>query len=265
MDPLLAKQDYRARHDGTAPEPRGGTRPVPQGTGIMGSALELPNSHGIGGTECSSPTLSQFWSVPGSPHAWNCPCTGALCQQLPRGWRVGDVTLVIAKSWMGWEQGNRDPTSHWSHRNGVPTFKRILWEWRSHNCPMGIPKTTLVPQSQGSQKWGSCSHRDPMGMGVPVRIPVLTEILQSHWSNSHRIPMGLGSHSQSSCSHRDPKSHWSHRSDYPVRGNPVGMGVPEPRWVVPTSLGAAFEFGALPHPPKPPQRTPKSALATSME
>lgn len=74
LDPLLAKQEYRARHGDTAPQPRGGTRPGPAGHGGYGinshvwpRARKPPNSRGLGGHRVQLPTLPQSGVFQGHP------------------------------------------------------------------------------------------------------------------------------------------------------------------------------------------------------
>lgn len=84
---------------------------------------------------------------------------GTLCQQLPRGCRVGDVTLVIAESWMGW----------------------VPWEW-GH----GDPTITLVPQLWWSREKPTTTT-GPTATGIPWELG----ILQSCWSNRYKKPIGI--------------------------------------------------------------------------
>lgn len=132
LDPLLAKQEYRARHGDTAPQPRGGTRPGPAGHGGYGinshvwpRARKPPNSRGLGGTGCSSPPC------PSLECSRVTPCTVTLCQQLPRGAGWGDRHPVIAESWMGSNPtGMGVPQLWWSHEKPTtgPTATGIPWE-----------------------------------------------------------------------------------------------------------------------------------------
>lgn len=120
--------------------------------GLWGQSPGTPPFPGAGGHRVQLPTLSQVWSVAGSPHAWIVPAWGP-CASSCRG--GGDVTLFIAKSWMGWiprEWGHRDPDNHTGPK-----------EWGSH-----IPKEPRgmeVPQLWSQEN--PTSHTGPTVTGIP--------------------------------------------------------------------------------------------------
>lgn len=135
--------------------------------GLWGQSPGTPQFPGAGGHRVQLPTLSQVWSVAGSPHAWIVPAWGP-CASSCRG--GGDVTLFIAKSWMGWipwEWGHRDPNDHTGPTGmGFPHSQRAQGN--------GGP-TVVVPRESHKPHW-SHSHRD--SMGFPESVPedhVLTD------------------------------------------------------------------------------------------
>lgn len=145
MDPLLAKQEYRARRDDTAPDPHGDCGVTSQ---VRLRALEPPVPKDLGAQSSSPP-------CPGPEHSKGTELSlhGDLVPAAAKGCRVGASPWLLLEA--AWDGGHRDPPNHTG-----PTEMGS----HSHRDPMGMgshrhrshahrdPTITLVQQSQGSHR-----------------------------------------------------------------------------------------------------------------